>query len=295
MIDARFPPQPDRLIVPLYPATEEPYKPGAPMALSLKDVFEPVLRAGFSRTFFADSASNCLAEYLLYLKDRQAQGICVALPAFICPHFCAVIRSIGVDILFLDIDETLFYPETQIHEALSLGVTVFLWPLFFGTREPPQRLLDLVTASGRLNIVDSAQSFPATAPKTTCNMLISFGRSKRLAAVGGGGLVFGRDTCFADFIASRSCSRPQGPPTQSLATPPPPQKWESDLPSLLNKIRVAPRFSGARAMSQQQINAARAGFDALSREGMALLRLYGTLRQFARKTFGVPSLERFTY
>ncbi|MCH9608825.1 MAG: hypothetical protein S4CHLAM45_07370 [Chlamydiales bacterium] len=180
MIDTRFPPQPKYLDVPLYP----PIESVGPSTSSLKDTVAAHYDVDRSQILLQRSGSAALMLFLKWLKT-QMKKCKVALPAFSCCELCHAVLAAGCEPLFLDFTPTLTLDEKSIDFAASEECIALIWPQLF-----EERLFAYLKRTKMIVINDEAQLFPLSHPNACRGAvsLFSFGRSKRLGGVGGGGI-----------------------------------------------------------------------------------------------------------
>jgi dTDP-4-amino-4,6-dideoxygalactose transaminase len=166
-IDSRFPPQPEKCQVNLYP----------------HKTLEERLSILKGQIFLTQTASQALKAYLeTFLPSR------VALPAFMCPDVVWAILSAGHTPVFLDLDLNLSLSEKSQEFALKQGCRILILPSFFGARAHTFH-------PGLITILDEAQSFPFPGQDLRgAATLFSFGRSKPLSSYGGGGICLHNDS-----------------------------------------------------------------------------------------------------
>ncbi len=184
MIDTRFPPQPKKILQPLYPPSTAPP--------SNKQI-EPLIANHYQtdHILLCSGASAALYLFLRWLRTQTDQQY-IALPAFSCPDLCHAIIQSRFQPLFLDLTPQFLLSPSSIEFASSHSTAALIWPQLFEERPLPQKTIQLIHNKKLLLINDEAQVFPSKNPNQCRGAisLFSFGPSKRLAAAGGGGLCF---------------------------------------------------------------------------------------------------------
>lgn len=236
MLDPRFPPQPNDLKIPLYPPqipSKDPLITG-----TLTEILSACIpKDALGRTvFFASATASCIT-YLQYYRNCHHTAGTLGLPAFICPHFCMQLHANGIPLLFLDIGATLFYTKATVQQAANLGVEILLWPVLLGARVLPAETMHQAKILGMHNLVDAAQAFPGVSLTTEWDTLVSFGRSKRLGACAGGGIVFASSDTATDFRRYRSNHLHYGKSQCNVKAP---RKHFATLPELLDTLDHKP-------------------------------------------------------
>ncbi len=139
-----------------------------------------------SQILLAATGSSALCALLMEFPCSK-----IALPSFCCLEVVQAILQAGSIPVFLEMNEQLQFTEESVHFAASQECTFFIWPHLFGTRTIPLRLKILIRSLKMFLIEDQAQSFPefgTTPPLHVDAVLFSFGLSKKLGGIGGGGL-----------------------------------------------------------------------------------------------------------
>lgn len=205
MLDTRFPPSTKRITIPLYPSQSqiEPSLFFKRLNTPLHSYLADYYKVPKEQIFLSATGSISLSLFLSYISKGKI-GVKVALPAFCCPEVCHAILRASCMPVFLEIDFDFFISEKSIQFAGAQGCQVLIWPHFFGTRKFPEKSLALIHKLGLIFINDEAQSFPdweGESPIAADVTLFSFGPSKKLAGIGGGGICIRNPKTAADFFS----------------------------------------------------------------------------------------------
>lgn len=195
-MDTRFPPLIERIKVPLYPVWKE-FLIACKASLGNRsgerlDIFlESYYGANKQQIILANKGSSAFYLFLKAYAASQNSLVKVAIPAFFCPEVCQAILRAGCIPVFLDLTTSFMFDEKSIFFALRNGCQVIVWPQLFGTREPCKRMVEMIKNSPLIIVNDEAQSFPDFGYRPLFEpdiSLFSFGSSKKIGGVGGGGL-----------------------------------------------------------------------------------------------------------
>lgn len=187
MRDTRFPPQPKEIITPLYPSKTLSISKNS---ASLERILSLHYEAQESEILLCNKGSAALFLFLKWLRHQYSHPQKIALPAFCCPEVCQAIILAGFSPVFLDFTSSLTFSCESIEYAVQIGCCALIWPQLFQERSLSVTSREAIRKKGLLLINDEAQLFPHSSPNE-CKApitLFSFGHSKRLAAVGGGGI-----------------------------------------------------------------------------------------------------------
>jgi dTDP-4-amino-4,6-dideoxygalactose transaminase len=218
-IDLRPARRPDRMRIPLYPLSGSfSYKVAARSFYSkwsaLHDLVCGAFEASAQQVILADSGTAALIQWLEWLQLQYGSSLTIALPSFFCDDVALAIQNIGINIVLLELSETLQISHASLDFAIRQGCNILLWPNYFGYRLRDQSVLKKARENAMLVVFDEAHTFPPARP---CSYelpqqitLFSFGPYKPLAGNGGGGMYF-PDPIMASsvnrFIAKKRSSR----------------------------------------------------------------------------------------
>lgn len=181
-MDTRFPPQPNKTLVPLYTNSYVIRSSLLPrFGQSFKEWMCTHYQVASNQVLLANSGSQALLVFLQWLKQKHST-LHVAMPAFCCSEVLHAVLSSGAIPVFLDYHLS----ESGIRFAKKMNCKAVIWPQFFGDSVQPH--VKLVKDLGMIFINDEAQAFPS---KQRCDAqvtLFSCGVSKKIASVGGGGI-----------------------------------------------------------------------------------------------------------
>ena len=191
MIDTRLPPLSKRVEVPLYPQkTKLPVIATLASVNKLALLFTKILSCPIDNLLFTASASAGLYGYL---KQLNQPNIKVALPAFSCESLIEAVVQAGCIPVFTDIGPNVEVMIKNAKFAVTQGCNYFILPNYFGRRNPPERVMQILERGNIEIILDEAQSFTALKRNTNPReyervkvVLFSFGISKGVAGTGGG-------------------------------------------------------------------------------------------------------------
>ena len=215
-IDTRYPPQPHKMNMPLYPLQGKVLPHIRPTLFShQREVSRLRQRIGES---FGLSESNChlgvSARHVLYyllrfLRHKIGRDVSVAVPSFYCAYTAAEIMKSGARLILVDIDNHLGLSSDTLQNLAARRVDVLIAPDLFGVGHWNHDKMDMLRKGGTVVVHDRAHTFPVpriSEPPKSDVTLFSFGVSKPLAGSGGGGLVI-KDRVlsyqFADYYQTQ--------------------------------------------------------------------------------------------
>lgn len=211
MIDPRFPPQPKKNEICLYPLQRALEIDVLWMSFLKKNKFKDKFICELEKDFkipdpktliFFDSASSSLYQFLKFKRFSTNCTPIVAIPAFCCLEVCTAIVDAQAIPVFLDIDANYGLSQKSIEFAVSKGATIIIWPNLFGERCRDPKLIRYIKSLKIDLILDEAQSFPSGEISMEYKTLVSFGATKRLNGLGGGTIIIPNDaerTFFLEF------------------------------------------------------------------------------------------------
>ncbi len=195
-MDTRFPPQPKRIKVPLYPQLGK-LIPASVLNKnnSLMDLMSQILGMNKDKIILANSASDALYEFLRIVRVDRNKKLLVGMPSFNCIDVAEAVVAAGCTPVFTDIDKSLMMTEKNIDFMIAQKCEYFIWPNFFGARHRDRMFAEKLIKNNIKIILDEAQSFPfyydeikPFVDKYAHLVLISFGHSKPISGVGGGAI-----------------------------------------------------------------------------------------------------------
>lgn len=207
-MDTRFPPPLKKVRVPLYPGKAK---------LDLSLLFqqeEPPLRSFLAKYYrvseeqiFLFARGAMALSFFLGCIRTEIASMRVALPAFCCPDVCHAVLSAGGSPVFLEMDPELSLSEESVRFAKAQGCQILVWPHLFGTRRISESALACIREAGLVFVSDEAQSFPELGENALIRAdanLFSFGPSKKLAGIGGGGICIANAKRAASFALEKN-------------------------------------------------------------------------------------------
>lgn len=208
MIDTRYPPRPASVRVPLYPLQHAAAWRTSPVRLrdsreKLRELVAAAFECPRDSIVFGRTGAIVLANFLRwYLRETPTAG--VALPSFYCPRTALTLLQVGCRLALVDTDAALNIPPSSVDAAVASGCKVMIWPSFFGARARDPQVLMAARMRGIDVIYDDAHAFPhgdfqRTPYASALATLFSFGHSKPIAGVGGGGLFIHDPLLAAQF------------------------------------------------------------------------------------------------
>jgi dTDP-4-amino-4,6-dideoxygalactose transaminase len=198
-VDLRRNRHPDRTRIPLFPLTGSfPYKSAAKAFYSKSSVLNNLVCGAFGasaqQVLLGDSGTSVLIYWLEWARIQNGGRLTVALPSFFCADTALAIQDNGVDVVLLDLSETLNLSQKSVDFAIQQGCKVLLWPNYFGYRMHDQNALKRARENAIWVVFDEAHTFPPAEP---CSYelpqeitLFSFGPNKPVPGNGGGGMYF---------------------------------------------------------------------------------------------------------
>lgn len=295
MIDARFPPQPEQVNVPLYPTKEivlpnEPSTSEAALSVALQEAFscEP------AQLVVGESASSLLRTYL-YQTSETNDGLRVGIPAYCCQSVVDAVIDSGSNPVFYDIAADTSLTAEAVEFLAAEGCEICVWPTFFGSRERDQKLVDRLHEVGISIVYDEAQadmlsdlgSNTRRRLETGDIAIYSFGASKMLAGTGGGALYERYISDEVEGVRNSVSSEPMPEPAQAHSIAIPHQRNLATLLELREyegspNVRINP-YDAAFALNQldEYTQARRDSHDAA----------YEELRQTIAENFGIKTLS----
>jgi hypothetical protein len=264
MIDTRYPPQPTKTVVPLYPLHGSLrsfvdtlcFQSKGNVSI-LRSRIGEYFRLSADACFLAHSARYVLCHFVRWLQQSKGRQLVVAVPSFYCSHTAVELLRAGVRLVFVDIDENFALAPNTEHILEAGSADILIAPDLFVSAHWDANRMRRLSDRGVLVIHDRAQSFPipvSRGPPLGVATLLSFGASKPLAGVGGGGLLVADEALRAGFFEyyKRLDEETVGRPT-----------WESGMTTWRAMLRrhwpvaavklglVAPLFSDQRAHLQR--------------------------------------------
>lgn len=194
-MDSRFAPLPSKIQVPLYPL----FKPFCfSQKLDLRTRLADYYQVDPSQLLLTSKASGALCAFLSQFPQTH-----VALPSFCCPEVAQAILQAQCYPVFLELDSAFQISKESLCFAAKQGCKFVIWPHFFGSRPLSTETKKFIRDLNFFLIEDEAQSFPhfeRGAYRDVDVVLFSFGPSKRLGGIGGGGLcIFRKELQKAHF------------------------------------------------------------------------------------------------
>ena len=217
-MDTRFLPLPEKTAIPIYPALGSfTLPPIRDYRYRLRSQIAGLFEADTSQILLAGSASKALCSYLTEKNKHRLAPLRIALPAYMCISMAQAITSAGCLPVFIDLDASLQIKAESIEFMVEQACSYIVWPNYFGPRTRSKVIAQKLHKAGILIIADEAQSFPfgvetirAFTNQYAQLALFSFGPSKPLAGIGGGGIYMPKpDAEFSKLVQSPTVIRPQ--------------------------------------------------------------------------------------
>ena len=160
---------------------------------NLSEIISKIFNTEKEDIYYFSSASEALEEILKILKQTSKIKR-VYIPSFSCMELADAICRSNCDLKVYDIENNL---KPSLNTLVEIGADrngVLILPSLFGKNVYSKSFLDILSKLTIPVILDEAQSFPNISTKLHIHLkkyatIISFGKSKPIAGIGGGAFI----------------------------------------------------------------------------------------------------------